>query len=530
MLVVILVNLAAAETLRVTTWNLGTDSKTQSIPALIEQAAATLRNLEPDMILLQRVKDWDTCTKLAEALRPLNYNVLICSAFRQASPGMPTKAQIAILSKSKAYFTWSENWSSQKQEGLANGVAFAAIQVGTQRLGVFTAAFGDHPSGNEVAQRLLGQINSVRGWETNQVQTFVVSASFDHFTRKSATALHQASLAFEQAGLVDATERMPQEQKTTLRANPGQRRQVADCLFAGPMGFPSRGRTTASPASDHDPLTCELELDPDKVTNALDIRAVERRRREVETALTGRKTLYYVAGGLVLGLVVFAIFRIVSKRRARTAVSPRNLLPVRVAPRNAPAQLRPIVFAQSPAKTRIPERPALPEAPRPALRLQKPIRKEDPKAASQEPPEPAPPPTAEQSQVIELEDAAVPNPAITQDTEVRQSVIRDLSGWLKQKLVSKLVTDRAQLLEAQKIATHMATTLDNRLARIEAQIHQQNQAYARRIEQLNQELAAAREENRELIRERIEQVKAEMEAARARVLEEADLDSSSLRL
>jgi hypothetical protein len=76
----------------------------------------------------------------------------------------------------------------------------------------------------------------------------------------------------------------------------------------------------------------------------------------------------------------------------------------------------------------------------------------------------------------------------------------------------------------------MAKTLDNRLSRIEAQIQQQNQAYVRRIEELNRELAVARDENRELIRERIAQVKAEMEAARARILAEADLDNTSLRL
>ena len=80
------------------------------------------------------------------------------------------------------------------------------------------------------------------------------------------------------------------------------------------------------------------------------------------------------------------------------------------------------------------------------------------------------------------------------------------------------------------MAARKAPTLDTRLARIEAQIQQQNQAYIQRIEELNRELAAAREENRELIRERIAQVKAEMEAARARVLAEANLDNTSLRL
>jgi DNA anti-recombination protein RmuC len=119
---------------------------------------------------------------------------------------------------------------------------------------------------------------------------------------------------------------------------------------------------------------------------------------------------------------------------------------------------------------------------------------------------------------------------VTRDPEIREGVIKELSAWLKQRLVGKLLSDRAQLMQAQQLATKMASTLDSRLSRIEAQIQQQNQAYIHRIEELNHELAAAREENRELIRERIAQVKAEMEAARAKVLAEADLDSTQLRL
>jgi DNA anti-recombination protein RmuC len=131
--------------------------------------------------------------------------------------------------------------------------------------------------------------------------------------------------------------------------------------------------------------------------------------------------------------------------------------------------------------------------------------------------------------VLSLAPTAVQTP-LTRDPEVREGVIKELSAWLKQRLVGKLLSDRAQLMQAQQLATKMAYTLDNRLSRIEAQIQQQNQAYIRRIEELNRELAAAREENRELILERIAQVKAEMEAARAKVLAEADLDTTRLRL
>ena len=137
---------------------------------------------------------------------------------------------------------------------------------------------------------------------------------------------------------------------------------------------------------------------------------------------------------------------------------------------------------------------------------------------------------ATQKETVLAEERPAPGMNDIRDPALRQGLIKELSGWLKQKFVRKLVTDRSHLIEAQQIATRMANTLDDRLARIEAQIRQQNQTYVSRIEELNKELAAAREENRELIRERIAQVKAEMEAARSRVLAEANLDSTSFRL
>src|SRR5260370_865094 len=86
--VALLVIPSTAETLRVTTWNLGSGLETNAA-AFLEEAAGTLKNLDPDVILLQRVRDWHMCAQLAEALKPLEYHVAICSAFRGDSPMQP---------------------------------------------------------------------------------------------------------------------------------------------------------------------------------------------------------------------------------------------------------------------------------------------------------------------------------------------------------------------------------------------------------------------------------------------------------
>jgi hypothetical protein len=501
--------------------------------AVIDEAAATLRALDPDLILLQGVPDWRACTELAEALKPVDYNVLICSAFRGTSLTATGQTQVAILSKRKAYFTWSEVWQSQKQQPIAQGMAFAAVQAGPQRLGFFTALAGNRLAAEELPQKILKQIDLTGRWEVNQPQTFVMAASFAPDIRRVANALRKTVSAFERAGFVDATERIPQELKATVRPTPDRTKTVADCLFAGPMGFPLDTRITVSPFSDHYPVTCDIELDQEKVSTGLDIRAENRRARDAQARQVIRKTEYWAAGALVFGVVIVLGLRGEAKKRWAS----RGGLPVRIPTTSPPAQLRPIVFAQAEQKTRAPDPPVQPQTPRPVLRLQSSSGRVS--HPTVEPPAPATPPSSapverqEQSpseQVIERQEPPTPDAPRGLHTELRQGVIKELSSWLKHKLVRKLVTDRAEMMQAQQLATRMATTLDNRLARIEAQIQQQNQAYLCRIEELNRELAAAREENRELIRERIAQVKAEMEAARARALAEANLDNSSFRL
>jgi hypothetical protein len=516
----------AAETIRVTSWNLGLESENETTPAAIEEAAATLKALNPDVILLQRVKDWRMCELLATALKPLEYHVLICSAFHGLSPGAAGQPQVAIFSKTKAYFTWADGWGGRKQQGIVHGIGFAAIQAGTQRVGFFTTLFGSQ-TGEQLARQVLDQIDSIGHWETNQVEAFVVAASSGLGVRNPSRVLRRASSAFEKAGLIDTTAILPPDFRATLRANNGLNRILGDCIFAGPADVPSNTRVSVSQVSDHYPITSDIELDPDKVSLALDLRAETRRQREAHTSLMIRTTSYWAGGTIALAILMAILLR---RRRCRRLPAPTTRQaapPLRVSPKPTPAQIRPIILAERAAaapasddSSPLPRRPL-----RSTLRLQTPPRSPPPpvqedQAPQSPPPDPPssepPPPGSQQGPVavLSLAPTAVQTP-LTRDPEVREGVIKELSAWLKQRLVGKLLSDRAQLMQAQQLATKMAYTLDNRLSR---------------IEELNRELAAAREENRELILERIAQVKAEMEAARAKVLAEADLDTTRLRL
>jgi hypothetical protein len=50
----------------------------------IEAAADVLKKLDPDILLLQEMRDYGACARLGEAIQPSAYTVAICSAFKGA--------------------------------------------------------------------------------------------------------------------------------------------------------------------------------------------------------------------------------------------------------------------------------------------------------------------------------------------------------------------------------------------------------------------------------------------------------------
>src|SRR5689334_18092160 len=117
---------AAAQSVRVTTFDLASgrgNASTNEIP----KAAAELRKAAPDVILLRGVTGWKMCSQLVDALKPAEYRVAICSSFRDATSTNAAPRQIAILSRTGSYFSWSEPWSAPTNAPAAAGFAFAAI-------------------------------------------------------------------------------------------------------------------------------------------------------------------------------------------------------------------------------------------------------------------------------------------------------------------------------------------------------------------------------------------------------------------
>lgn len=511
-----------ADTLRVVTWNLepvtadGASSRQQIRPA---DAAAVLKPLAADVILLQQVPDWQTCAELARAMEPGNYSVLVCSAFRDARTATLSQEQVAILAKHRAYVSWSHPWTAQGEPAIPGGFAFAAIRVRGQRFGFFSV----RPGGASTPLRqLVAQVDSVRSWVTNQVQLLVVGGTL-HAEGMDQRASPPGTLRLlEEAGFANVFRQIPAIARIASPQETGELAAAGDYLLTQPPGCATHPRVLSNNIAGHFPVACDLEIDPAWIAAAWASQA------EVSSAagtlpLGGtNSSLGSQAGaaqglaqphaftpqliiallcGLIVGLTGL-VWVLASRRRRRWPKGPR-LLPFDAENGPlAPSAYTVVVGTASGSGAALPGDPAR-SAPQPIIQI------ESPEA------------THTQAELLRQRALAAEERAEQATAALRTGLIHQMSRWLKQKLVRKLVVDRAQLLEGQRAATEKARTVEARLARVELQIQQQNAGYQQRIEDLTRELIAAKEENRELIRTQIRQVKAEMEIARSRLLAQA---------
>ena len=104
----------------------------------IKEAADVLRPIDPDIILLQEVRDYDVCARLGEAIAPGVYHVAICSAFKEPFQRGLGKQQVAILSKYQAQAAWAEPWKSMNGVDPPRGFAFAWFKIGNENIGVYS--------------------------------------------------------------------------------------------------------------------------------------------------------------------------------------------------------------------------------------------------------------------------------------------------------------------------------------------------------------------------------------------------------
>ena len=270
-----------AAPVRVTTWNLEwfPNGSPKELPAAeqakrIAAAAEALRPLNPDIILLQEVKDYDACARLAEAIRPHVYHVAICSAFREPrQPGIG-KQQVAILAKEHAQAAWSEPWKAMDGVDPPRGFAFAWFKIGGNDVGVYSLHLksnlimhGDKAvearkniRKREVAiEQLLTHVHDVIGRSMPMVKSFVVGGDFNTNPDQPDFAEEKTLTALTAGGFRNSMEGAPLPQRITHPGSGPYPNATFDYLF-GSNFTAAKAQITPSHASDHYPVTCDFSV------------------------------------------------------------------------------------------------------------------------------------------------------------------------------------------------------------------------------------------------------------------------------
>ena len=272
---------AAFAQLRVTTWNLDwfPDGSQKGVSAevqaqRIQAAAETLRKIDADVLLLQEVRDYAVCEKLAEAIKPNTYTVAVCSAFRE--PFVPGdgigRQQCAILVKTPALAAWSETWKSSGRVGPPRGFAFAWLRVKGRDYGVYCVHLKSNlvrsADPNAVRKNILkrelatsqlsAHLKDTLAKVIPTIQTVIVGGDFNTNPDEPAFAEEKTLTNLTAAGFANCWAGVPLERRLTHPSNGRYPGATFDYLLL--RGGRLSGPAVLTPAgvSDHRPVTVEV--------------------------------------------------------------------------------------------------------------------------------------------------------------------------------------------------------------------------------------------------------------------------------
>jgi endonuclease/exonuclease/phosphatase family metal-dependent hydrolase len=280
-LALLITGASGAQTIRCSTWNLEwfPNGSAKEAPAAqqyqrIKEAADVLRPINPDIVLLQEVRDYDVCARLGEAIAPGIYHVAICSAFREPFQRGLGKQQVAILSKYQAQAAWAEPWKSMNGVDPPRGFAFAWFKIGNEDIGVYSLhlksnliTHGDREAETaknirkrEVAiAQLLTHVRDVIGTTMPTIKGVVIGGDFNTNHDQEMFAAERTLDSLTDSGYQSGFEALPLSQRVTHPGSHGFPDATFDFIFAKNLTA-SQPTVTQTNASDHWPVTRNFRL------------------------------------------------------------------------------------------------------------------------------------------------------------------------------------------------------------------------------------------------------------------------------
>jgi endonuclease/exonuclease/phosphatase family metal-dependent hydrolase len=259
--------------IRITTWNLEwfPNGSPHDVPPekqaqRIEAAADVLRKLDPDILLLQEMRDYDACVRLGEAIHPGAYQVAICSAFKGA------KQQEAIVAKIPAQAAWSEAWKSMEGIDPPRGFAFAWFKIGNADIGVYSLHLKSNRTTRgtkeietaqnirkrEVSiQQLLAHIHDVIETVIPSIKGLIIGGDFNTNHDQAMFAAEKTLDTLTSAAYQSVFKGIPFEHRITHPGSHGFPDATFDYLFGKNVRIENPAITLTN-VSDHLPVTCDV--------------------------------------------------------------------------------------------------------------------------------------------------------------------------------------------------------------------------------------------------------------------------------
>jgi len=526
----------AAQPVRVVTWNLLPRNDAPDVAdKTVVEAGRVLKELNPDVIVLEQVQDLLDCEDILQALKPAEYQVAVFSSFRDPQTGDLGRRQVAILSKAKASDPFWDTWQGEDPAAVApGGFASALIHLENRNLWVFGVQLSDgslpdereresasQQTARESAARQLIQRVEVLRESPDADQAVVVAGDFNTTPDDPKLSRETTLSHLERAGFYNALSDLPLRKRITLPTIGKGPDATVDYIFTRDAGRVVNVQIVPVMVSLHYPVAGDLNLDAPSSAPMAASQAVatatptgdatppaETAASQAEAPPTlatfwqtlvgqiGMNNIRWLAGLLVGGVFFTVAGFVLLARRTRMAA--------KLAPAPGAAGVAAGVSLSSTGEI-VMMSPAAQTGSAtdvvPVVHIQA--------------------PAAMNAQAWQHRAESAERSAGQASEAVRRGLIGEFARWLRGGAVRRLVSDRAELLEAQRTAALKMQVVDERLTRVEQHIEQRTREYEGRIGELEKELAEAREENRELIRAKIAQVRAEMERERSRLTQQA---------
>lgn len=260
--------------IRITTWNLewfpngsAHEAALEVQAQRIEAGADVLKKLNPDILLLQEMRDYDACARLGEAIQPGAYRIVVCSAFKGA------KQQEAIVAKIPAQAEWSESWKSIEGIDPPRGFAFAWFKIGNADIGVYSLHLKSNlVHGNieietaknirkrEVStQQLLTHIHDVIGTVIPSIKGLIIGGDFNTNHDQAMFQAEKTLDSLTNAGYRSVFEGISFTERITHPGSHGYPDATFDYFFAKDVKI-GKPIITQTNVSDHLPVTCDVVI------------------------------------------------------------------------------------------------------------------------------------------------------------------------------------------------------------------------------------------------------------------------------